>query len=253
MCAGSGGRSAPSVTSTSFQRSSATAAQSKPGPRFARGRRRARTPHSRSTASGSFSPWPVSTQTTRPPGLTCATPATPAADAGSQNSPSSRAIAGHHSSSSASLDRHDLGGRLRPARGGRARRSGSPSRPSSRARPTARRGSAAGRAASSKPRTYAQVFPPPPYGSASTSGGPPSSSTISHAADVWPSIRSGLIELTFTSPPRRRAAAPRRCASSNEPSISRSSAPARAPGRACRARPRRPGAGSRAGSPARAA
>ena len=35
MCAGSGGASEPSVTSTSFQRSSATAAESNPGPRFA--------------------------------------------------------------------------------------------------------------------------------------------------------------------------------------------------------------------------
>src|SRR5262249_21986531 len=48
------------------------------GPEVRRGRRRA-DPHSRSAASGSFSPWPVMTQTTRPPGRTVATPARPAA------------------------------------------------------------------------------------------------------------------------------------------------------------------------------
>src|SRR5581483_8592085 len=56
-----------------------------------RGRRRRADPHRRSAASGSFRPWPVSTATTRPPGRTRATPAMPAADAGSQNRPSSRA------------------------------------------------------------------------------------------------------------------------------------------------------------------
>ena len=67
----------------------------------------------RSAASGSFSPWPVSTQTTRPPGRSCATPATPAAEAGSQKmpfEPADRAppleqlLVGHG---------HDLGDRLR--------------------------------------------------------------------------------------------------------------------------------------------
>src|SRR4029077_11473058 len=56
-------------------------------------------PHSRSTASGSFSPWPVRTQTTRPFGRTRATPATPAADAGSPKTPYSRPPPRHPPSS----------------------------------------------------------------------------------------------------------------------------------------------------------
>ena len=54
---GRAGCVAPSVTSTSFQRSSATPAQSKPGPRFAvvaGARTRGFSAHSRSTASGSL-------------------------------------------------------------------------------------------------------------------------------------------------------------------------------------------------------
>src|SRR5581483_11776276 len=63
---------------------------------------RSANPHaaSLSVASGSLRPWPVRTQTTEP---VAPTEATPAADAGSQNTPSSRATRRHACSSSSSV------------------------------------------------------------------------------------------------------------------------------------------------------
>ena len=108
-----------------------------------------------------------------------------------------------------------------PRRGGSARRSGSPRRPCRRATPDStgcRRGSAP--AAARKPRAYAFVLPPPPYGSVSTSGRPPSCSTISAAAVIWPSMRSGFVELTMSEPGSAASSSAARYASVNEPSTS---------------------------------
>ena len=157
----------------------------------------------RPAASGSLRPWPVTTQTTREPasGRSRRSAAIPAADAGSQKTPSSwaRSRQAPRISSSAS-------GTVDPperaiASSASSRCAGSAMRMAvaivyarAEASPTTKGGRSP--AASSKPSAYARVLPPPPYGSASASGVPPSSSTISNTAVFWPSSRYGLSEFT---------------------------------------------------------
>ena len=234
-----GGSPSPSDTSSSFQRSSATAAQSNPGPRFAVRRRRANADDAhrdaasiasgsgstatgsglrRAAVSGSLSPCPVTTQTTVEPGSRSASPsaARPAAEAGSQKMPSSRASSRHAREDRVVRERHDAPPDALERLGDR-RRAWAGSRDADR-RGDRRRalgglaGNEPGHAAGlgeARARTRS-VLPPPPYGSASTSGAAPSSSTISNAAVFWPSRRSGLSELTSTCVPRVRELARRR-------------------------------------------
>ena len=148
-----------------------------------------------------------------PSGGDFSTPATQAAEAGSQNTPSCEASQRCASRISWSLTAIDPAARLRPApprppASARGCRSGSPTRPSRAARPAGRArsaprprpGSRTGAAGPARTRTnpfhQAVTLPALPTGIASASGAAPSSSQTSKAAVFWPSIRYGLIELT---------------------------------------------------------
>src|SRR5918996_918435 len=122
----------------------------------------------RSTASGSLSPCPVTTQTTRSPrGDSFSTAASPAADDGSQKTPSSRARSSHAATISVSASGTTAPPDSATAASASVRCTGSGMRIAvakvsarTAASPARRRGLP--RPASAKPLAYAQVFPPPP-------------------------------------------------------------------------------------------
>src|SRR5256885_14551287 len=178
------------------------------------------------TAAGSFKPWPVTMQTTRPSCSACARPAMPAADAGSEKTPSRvrRFLQASRISSSVTVMSEPpersiascthfsgTGAMMRIAD---ATVSG---------RCAASTGYSVGRVptSSSNPRATARVLPPPPYGRVTTSGAPPSCSAISAATVIWPSMRSSLPpELTSVEPGSEASSSACANASENEPSIS---------------------------------
>src|SRR5690606_26282937 len=176
-----------------------------------------------SAVSGSFSPCPVSTHTHRlrrstSPACTAArSPATLAADAGSQNTPSRRATSRYASRISASETVRNEPADSRTAATAVSQLAGRPMRiavatvsgwatgspRTSGAAPSAWTPSIRGSlvleprsAYRRNPSQYAVMLPPLPTGSATTSGASPSSSQISYAAVAWPSTRYGFTELT---------------------------------------------------------
>src|SRR5215210_1386765 len=181
--------------------------------------------------SGSLSPCPVRTLTTVPSGslpspASFMRPAIPAAEAGSQNTPSSRASISWAARISASVTLS-----IRPPESLAAARAPSPlagepilmalatvsgfskSCPATSGEaPSAWKPSMRGTESecpasrhSRKPFQYEVMFPALPTGRARTSGGPPRTSATSKAAVFWPSIRSGLTEFTSVTSPSSSA------------------------------------------------
>src|SRR5215467_3772845 len=181
-----------------------------------------------SIAAGSFRPWPVTMQTMRSPGLLalCASPAMPAAEAGSEKTPSSvlSSLQASRISSSVTVmtpppDRSTASCTQRPCTGSVIRIAD--------ATVSGLRAASTGCSggdlptSSSKPRATARVLPPPPYGRTTTSGTPPSCLAISAATVIWPSIRSSLPpELTNVEPGSDARSSACANASENEPSSS---------------------------------
>ena len=165
---------------------------------------------SRSTASGSLSPWPVITQTTRVARLELgprARAASPAAEAGSQKTPSSRARSRQASRTSSSVTvttappERSIAARRRavrrlgdPDRAGEGQRAG---------RPPGRREAAASRRPTPRsPARRRTCSRRRRRGARARRARAPSSSAISKAAVFWPSSRYGFSELTSTCVPR---------------------------------------------------
>src|SRR3954452_6866698 len=170
------------------------------------------TPGARSIAVvGSFSPCPVSTQTTVPSTPYFNRPATDAADAGSQNTPSFIPRNAYASRISASETARIWPRELVTASIASSQRAGFPMRIAdatvsgfstgapctSGAAPSAWKPYSFGATSYSlKPRHHAVMLPALPTGMHSTSGGSPKASQTSNAAVFCPSIRYSLTELT---------------------------------------------------------
>ena len=181
--------------------------------------------------SGSLSPCPVSTLTTvpvgaRPPRRASGGPASPAALAGSQKTPSSRASSPWAASISSSVTLSMAPPDSRAAASAPSRLAGAPilmalatvsgfskSWPATSGEaPSAWNPSIRGAASeypasrhSEKPFQYEVMLPALPTGRAIASGGPPSTSQTSKAPVFWPSMRSGFTELTSVTSPRSAA------------------------------------------------